>query len=162
MSTFNWWIDEPLVMGSGNPSDEDLSRFRAQGFSVALSLLEDHKQRPQYDRKSAEATGWSLYSIPIAEGRSPTLEQIHEFSDHLSTLPAGTKVVVFCESGLGRTACMGAAYWIMKGLTAGEAIERVRQTVADSEWITDERKQVLAKYAQLQRYAVGANGAGVK
>jgi protein-tyrosine phosphatase len=150
MPTFNWWIDEPLVIGSSNPSDEDLGRFRAQGFSVALSLLEEHKQPPKYG-KFAATEGWSIYSIPIVEGRAPSLEQFHEFTDRLRTLPAGTKVVVFCESGLGRTACMGAAYWIMKGLTAGKAIERVRKTVSDSDWITEERKQILARYAELER-----------
>jgi hypothetical protein len=34
----------------------------------------------------------------------------------LKGLPEGTKVVVFCESGLRRTAFMAAVYWIMKVL----------------------------------------------
>jgi len=50
MPTCTWWIDEPLVIASSNPSDEELVRFRAQGFSVAVSLLEENKQPLRYDR----------------------------------------------------------------------------------------------------------------
>src|SRR5205809_5556852 len=60
MPAFKWWVDEPLVIGSSNPSDEELGRLRAQGFGVAVSLLEENKQPPRYDKKSAEGAGWSL------------------------------------------------------------------------------------------------------
>jgi protein-tyrosine phosphatase len=122
MSTFRWWIDEPIVRGSGNPGDEDLERLRAQGFSVAVSLLEESKQPPRYAKRPAEDSGWAIYSIPVAENHAPSLEQIGEFIGRLKGLPPEMKVVVFCQSGLGRTACMGAAYWIMKGLTSNKAI----------------------------------------
>jgi hypothetical protein len=39
MSTFRWWIDEPIVRGSGNPGDEDLERLRAQGFLTEFEKL---------------------------------------------------------------------------------------------------------------------------
>jgi hypothetical protein len=39
--TFTWWIDEPVLKGSGNPTDEDLAELRAQGFATAVSLLEE-------------------------------------------------------------------------------------------------------------------------
>jgi protein-tyrosine phosphatase len=122
MSTFRWWIDEPIVRGSGNPGDEDLERLRAQGFSVAVSLLEESKQPPRYAKRPAEDSGWAIYSIPVVENHAPSLEQIGEFIGRLKGLPPEMKVVVFCQSGLGRTACMGAAYWIMKGLTSNKAI----------------------------------------
>jgi protein tyrosine phosphatase (PTP) superfamily phosphohydrolase (DUF442 family) len=109
MSTFRWWIDEPIVRGSGNPGDEDLERLRAQGFSVAVSLLEESKQPPRYAKRPAEDSGWAIYSIPVAENHAPSLEQIGEFIGRLKGLPPEMKVVVFCQSGLGRTACMGAA-----------------------------------------------------
>jgi hypothetical protein len=63
--TFTWPIDEPMLKGSANLTDEDLARFGAQGFSSAVSLLEEGKQPSRYDRASAQAAGWSLYSIPI-------------------------------------------------------------------------------------------------
>jgi len=61
-----WWIDEPLIRGSSSPTDEDLGRLRAQRFSVAVSLLEENKQSPRYDKNLAPDAGWSI-SIPIAQ-----------------------------------------------------------------------------------------------
>ena len=55
-------------------------------------------------------------------------------------------MLVFCESGKGRTACMGAAYWIAKGLTASRAIARVSEACSASDWVTPERYQVLTEY----------------
>ena len=75
MPTFTWWIDDPLIKGSGNPTDEDLRELRAQGLSRAICLLEENKQLPRYDKHSAETKGWSIYSIPIEEGRAPCLSK---------------------------------------------------------------------------------------
>lgn len=130
-------------MGSGNPTDEDLARHRAQRFRFAVSLLEEDKQPPRYNKKSAALAGWSIYSIPIEEGRAPSLDQIRDFTVCLTALPKGTKILVFCESGLGRTAVMGAVYWIMKGLMASEAITRVSNASSATEWLTPERQRVL-------------------
>jgi protein-tyrosine phosphatase len=151
MSTFRWWIDEPIVRGSGNPGDEDLERLRAQGFSVAVSLLEESKQPPRYAKRPAEDSGWAIYSIPVAENHAPSLEQIGEFIGRLKGLPPEMKVVVFCESGLGRTACMGAAYWIMKGLTSNKAITRMSEACLATDWATPERQQVLTEFEKLHR-----------
>ena len=136
MPTFMWWIDEPSVKGSRNPTDEDLCELRAQGFDVALSLLVESEQPSAYDKKSAEDNGWSIHAIPIAENHAPSLEQIRQFVTRLTGLPGGTKVLVFCQSGKGRTACMGAAYWISQGLTATAAIERMSERCLDTKWPT--------------------------
>ena len=53
-----------------------------------------------------------------------------------------------CESGLGRTAFMAAAYWIANGLTATEAIDRVKRSASDDGWNTPQRKSILRKYDQ--------------
>jgi|SRR5215813_1597726 len=153
MPTFNWWIDDPLIKGSGNPTDDDLLKLHAQGFRHAVCLLEEDKQLPRYDNHSAETRGWSIYSIPIEEGRPPSLDQVFEFTARLIALREGTKVLVFCESGLGRTSFMGALYWIMKGLTASQAITRVSEATSATDWLTADRKRVLSEYEKLQRGA---------
>ena len=146
-----WWIDEPMVMGCANPSDEDLERLRPQGFRIAVSLLEESKQPPRYDKESARAAGWSIHSIPIVESHAPSVEQIQNFVTRVTGLPKGTKVLVFCESGKGRTACMAAAFWITKGLTASAAITRISESCSASDWLTAERRGVLTEYERLQR-----------
>ena len=79
MPTFRWWIDEPLIRGSANPSDRDLQALRADGFTIAVSLLEESKQPPKYKQESALTAGWSIHSIPVEEGAAPSLEQIRKF-----------------------------------------------------------------------------------
>ena len=64
----------------------------------------------------------------------------------LKTLPDETKVLVFCESGQGRTAFMGAAYWVNKGFSANDAIVRMSEACATSEWATAERRHVLEEF----------------
>src|SRR5689334_6865448 len=103
--TFIWWVDEPLVRGSANPTDEDLQALRAQGFTLVVSLLEENKQPPKYEKESAINAGWIIHSIPIAEDHAPSLEQIRNFMNLLETLAHETKVLIFCKSGKGRTAC---------------------------------------------------------
>ena len=38
------------------------------------------------------------------------------------------KVLVHCQGGTGRTGTMAAAYWIKKGLSANEAIRKIRKS----------------------------------
>jgi protein-tyrosine phosphatase len=150
VKTFSWSIDEPLVKGSANPTDQDLRDLGAQGFTSAVSLLIESKQPPRYYPSAAEATGWSIYRISVEEGRAPSLDQISDFMTHLTALPEGTKVLVFCEIGRGRTACMGAAYLIAKGLGASSAIARVSVACSDAGWPIAERRRVLREYERLQ------------
>jgi protein-tyrosine phosphatase len=91
-------------------------------------------------------TGWCIHSIPIEEGAAPSLEQIRDFMNLLKTPAHETRVLVFCESGQGRTAFMGAAYWVTKGLSASDAIVRISEACATSDWLTPERQQILTEY----------------
>jgi protein-tyrosine phosphatase len=150
METFSWWIDESWLKGSANPSDEDLAQLRSESFRVGISLLEESRQAPRYDKQAALSAGWTIHSVPVPENHAPSIEQIHEFMARLTESLEGTKVVVFCQSGKGRTACMGAAYWIAQGLPASTAIERMTERCLDPEWPTRERRKVLQEYEQIR------------
>jgi protein-tyrosine phosphatase len=129
MYAHTWWINESsLVMAASNPTDEDLAQLRAMGFSVVVTFLEEEKQPPKYDKRSAVAIGWNFCSFPIEEGGAPSIKQLSEFVKCMKLLPQGTRVLMHCESGLGRTACMVAAYWIASGMTAEQAMNHVRRT----------------------------------
>jgi hypothetical protein len=39
MMAFKWWIDEPFIRGSRNPSDEDLRRLRVLAEESPGSLI---------------------------------------------------------------------------------------------------------------------------
>jgi hypothetical protein len=153
MQARTWWINEPLVIAASNPTGEDLACLRAEGFSIVFSFLDEKKQPPKYDEISTAATGWVICSSPIEEGGVPSLEQLAASTALVKALPSRTKILMHCESGLGRTAFMAAAYWIAKGLGIGEAIARVRQAASEDNWINPQRESRLREYAKLQEGA---------
>jgi atypical dual specificity phosphatase len=125
MST--WWIEKPLLLGSSNPLEDELQKLYKKGFRIIISLLDEAKQSPRYDPNRAIALGYTRHHIPIADFQAPSLVQLYEFATLLGSVPRGAKVLVHCEGGSGRTGTMGAAYWIAKGMSAADAIHKVRQ-----------------------------------
>ena len=47
-----WWIDNPHLLGSRNPTLADLEQLRRDGFEVLISLLKEDEQSPQYKRRT--------------------------------------------------------------------------------------------------------------
>ena len=119
-----WWIDEDRVAGSANPTDRQLKRLRAEGFATIINLLDGEK--PRYNPTAIKRGGFELWRIPIQDFTPPTQEQFLRFFDFVDGGLARGKVLVHCMGGYGRTGTMGAAYWIREGLTAAEAIDRIR------------------------------------
>ena len=145
-----WWIDESVVLAASNPSDDELSALRANGFGVAVSLLDADHQRPRYDPKSAASSGWMLYAIPIDHGAAtPTLVQACEFAALVGAVGNVTKSLVFCKDGQSRSAFMGAVYWIAKGVPASTAIARVSMSAnLDTAWARSS-EEVLRRFEKL-------------
>ena len=122
-----WWIDEPVLLGSSNPTDADLRHLVADGFSVIVCLLDLDEYLPGYDRDHAASAGWEWHNISIRDFAAPTLQQIEQFLAIVSSSIPAKKVIVHCRGGIGRTGTMAAAYWIAKGLTSQSAIAHTRE-----------------------------------
>jgi atypical dual specificity phosphatase len=142
-----WWIDEPFLVGSSNPTDEELAHLRADGFALLVCLLDPTEQRPRYDIDAARQAGWSCHTIPIKDFRAPSIEQLDEFVRFVDGAGGQTKILVHCEGGFGRTGTMAAAYWIARGLTVAEAIARIR-TARRGAVETEDQKRVLHRFAE--------------
>ena len=145
-----WWIEEPTLVAASSPSDEDLSALRAEGFGVAVSLLDANHQRPRYDVTAATGNGWMLYTIPIDHHVAcPTLIQACEFVALVGAVSRATRSLVFCKDGVARSAFMGAVYWIARGVPVSAAIERVSTSAnVDSTWIGNSA-EVLGSFEKL-------------
>lgn len=140
-----WWIDEPQLLAGRNPTHADLENLRAQRFSVMVSFL-SAEEHSRYHQRTVMRGGWSVYQLPVPEGQSPSLQQLNEFMEIARSRTGDTKVFVHCESGRGRSAVAGAAYWIAKGQSVEEAIGRVRAGGVQRDWETDERKALLREW----------------
>jgi atypical dual specificity phosphatase len=93
---------------------------------VLVSLLREQEQPPRYDPERVRALGYVRHNIPVRDFHPPDLAQLAEFVDLLAHWPPGTRAGVHCQAGIGRPGTFAAAYWIAKGLTAAEAITRIR------------------------------------
>src|SRR5512144_2815341 len=110
-----WWIDEPRLLGSCNPTTRDLEKLRGEGFALIISLLEEDLQPPKYDPTRVESLGYARHNIPVMDFHPPQMAQLVEFVEFLQQQPKDVKAIVHCHAGIGRTGTFAAAYWIAKG-----------------------------------------------
>jgi protein-tyrosine phosphatase len=115
-----WWIDRSRLMGSCNPTQDELD---IEGLTAVVSLLDLSEQELNYDPETLEAK-W--YSIPVKDFTAPSLEDLFRFIEIVEG-SEGT-VLVHCQGGSGRTGTFGAA-WLMRhdGSSAAEAIGLIRK-----------------------------------
>lgn len=121
-----WWIDEPILLGSSNPTEAELGALAVEGFSIVVSLLREDEQEPNYDQRNFDSLGYTYYPIPVRDFTAPAQEQMQEFVDLVEENAGRTKILVHCWGGSGRTGTMAAAYLISRGFTLRDAVERVR------------------------------------
>lgn len=153
MSTDTWWIDRPHLIGSSNPTLADLEKLRRCGFGVLVSLLNEQEQPPRYDVARATALGFVRHNIPIKDLHAPTVEQLKRFVALIAGLPPGSKTVVHCEGGTGRTGTFAAAYRIAKGPTVPDAVAHVRKARPDAVE-TREQEAALNEFAARRQGSV--------
>ena len=137
-----WWIDNPVLLGSRNPTVDDLEQLRRDGFGVLVSLLNEQEQSPRYDVPRATGLGFVRHSIPVKDFRPPTVDQLEQFVRLIAELPPGDKAIVHCEGGTGRTGTFAAAYWVAKGMTVSDAIAHVRKARSHAVETTEQEAAV--------------------
>jgi atypical dual specificity phosphatase len=141
------WIEKPLLAALARPSSlEEFDWLRNQGIEVLVSLTED---RPRRDW--AEKAGLLVFHEPLEDMEAPTQEQLDRcVSAILRANDHNMGVAVHCGAGLGRTGVVLAAYFVAKGLSASNAIARVRRLRPGSVE-TDEQAEAVELYARRRK-----------
>jgi atypical dual specificity phosphatase len=138
------WIEKPLLAALARPSDlEDLEWLRIQGIQLLLTLTEDRLRRDWVDE-----AGLLVYHVPMIDMEAPTVEQLEQCVSVIKRAKdQGLGVAIHCGAGLGRTGVVLAAYFVDAGLSAQNAISRVRRLRPGS-IETEEQAEVIEQFAR--------------
>lgn len=141
------WIEKPYLAALARPAGvEDLRWLRRHGIEVLISLTEEPPSR--YDVNEA---GLLLYHVPLEDMMPPSQEDLDRIMSAMDRARrSGLAVAVHCEAGMGRTGVVLACYFVQQGLTAEQAIRRIRQ-IRPGSIETSEQEDAVREFAARHR-----------
>lgn len=143
------------VSGHGWARDlaTDVAAIRTWGASSVVTLMESW-ELDRYAVSSiaqvVQAEGMAWFHLPIVDGRAPDSEWLREWSEHncrklFQRLAQGDRVLVHCLGGRGRTGTVAAMLMMEAGVSAKDAIDRVR-AIREGAVETEEQEKFLFAY----------------
>jgi atypical dual specificity phosphatase len=138
------WIEKPLLGAMARPeSPDDLTWLRGQGIDLLITLTEDPLRRDWVNE-----AGLLVFHVPVVDMEAPTQEQLDRCVSAITRAhDREMGVVVHCGAGLGRTGVVLACYFVNKGLSAQNAIARVRRLRPGS-IETEEQADAVVEFAR--------------
>ena len=141
------WIDKPHLAALAMPqAATDLTWLRKQGIEVLVSLTED-----PVPRSWVNEAGLMVVNVPVPDMEPPTARQIELVLQTIAKANSSNLgVAVHCSAGLGRTGTFLAAYFVSRGLTARDAVGKVRDLRPGS-IETTEQERAIESFARTVR-----------
>jgi atypical dual specificity phosphatase len=141
------WVDKPHLAALAYPDGpEELAWLRKEGVELLVSLTEDPPRRDW-----VEDAGLLLFHAPMIDMEAPTPAQLDRVLSAIRKAHERSMgVAVHCGAGLGRTGTVLACYFVTKGLTAENAVARVRRLRPGSVE-TDDQAEAVEAFARRQR-----------
>jgi atypical dual specificity phosphatase len=117
------WVDSPRLAALSYPDGDDLRWLRENGIDIVMTLTEE-----PLPRQWVNEAGILAVHLPVRDMSAPSLDLLEAAVETISNAKeSGMAVAVHCMAGIGRTGTVLAAYFVNEGLTAEDAIRKVRQ-----------------------------------
>ncbi|MDY3556724.1 dual specificity protein phosphatase 23 [Gemmata sp. JC717] len=147
------WIDQPRLAALARPrSADDLLWLRRHGIDVLVSLTEN-----PLPRNWLNDAGLLAVSVPVPDMEPPSQRQFdHVLATVKRAHDSQMGVAIHCAAGLGRTGTVLAAYFVSTGMTARDALRKVRELRPGSVETLDQERAV-EQYAK--KFAVPGSDA---
>lgn len=140
------WLEPGRIAGTPLPGvvhgiDYDLAALRQCGVTTLITLTERDLPRDALERH-----GLRNLHLPVRDREPPSLAQIQMLLKRMEVMLQKNEVLaVHCLAGLGRTGTVLAAWLVREGLTATEALRRVR--LLDAGYVqSDDQEAFLQQY----------------
>lgn len=141
------WVDEPVLAACAWPDTADtLAWLRGEKVDIVITLTEEPLPRNWIDN-----AGLFGVHVPIPDMEAPTPEQIDKCLSVIEKARLSNMgVVVHCLAGRGRTGTILATYFVQQGLTAAQAISKVRQLRPGS-IEADEQEEAVRQFERVSK-----------
>jgi atypical dual specificity phosphatase len=122
------WVETDTLAAMARPGrerglEEDLAWLQSSGIRILVSLTEE-----PIPEEFLEKYGMEGLHLPVEDFTPPTLVQIDRFLGEVDRAKSeGMALGIHCTAGKGRTGTMLAAYLVTRGLSAEDAIAKIRK-----------------------------------
>jgi atypical dual specificity phosphatase len=122
----------------------DLEFLQSKNIRAIVSLTET-----PLEQVFIEEFSFRYLHLPVMDFTAPTLDQVRQFLEFQRAAEAeGQAVLVHCGAGLGRSGTMLACALVSRGMTAQEAIDKIR-TLRPYSIETLEQEDCVRRFAEV-------------
>ena len=133
---FSWLIESKLAGCARPESETELKGLKSEGIKAIISLT-----GTPLNPEPLNHLGFEYLHSHVSRAPPPT--QLHEIIQFIEEQNAQSKpVLVHCGEGKGRTGTVLAVYLVYKGLSADDAIKKVREKRPGSIENLDQEKAI--------------------